>query len=518
MNKPWFTLVLAFVSGLFYFLAFAPYNYWPLICLSLVGLVYSVARAASAKQCFNYVFLWGLAAFFPGFQWVHVSVVEHSSTPAFFAWILVALLAAVIALVPATIFGLWFRYKNSHRLLQQTLLVIPLLWLIAELVRSWIFTGFPWLLAGSALLASPLEAWLPISSVYGTGFILMAFVCCVLLVIQRKQLTQAIIAMLLLISASILVSLPTWVEETGQVKTVSLVQGNVPQERKWLPEERWPTVDKYYDLTASEWGRDIVVWPEAAIPILKHHLQQAGVYQEYMRLVQESGTTLVLGLLQPAYESGRYYNGIYAINGSAKRAKQAVETSYFKRRLVIFGEYVPLESMLRGIIELLNLPMSTIVPGVENQNWLQANGSNVAAALCYEIAYPFLVRNNLVKGESSAEILLTLSNDAWFGNSIGPKQHAQIAQVRAKELGRPIIRSTNTGVTLIADHNGRVTAVLPQFTTEVLRGEVVLVHGMTPWAKWGSLLLWLTVLGWSCFLSLSYRIGKYNVRANLNKG
>ncbi len=502
LAKPKVQLGLAASSGLLYFLAFAPYNYWPLLLISLSGLVVVLQRATDAKQVLKNSLVWSLCAFFPGFQWVHVSVVEHSATPEPIAWILVGLLALVTGLIPSLTFWLWrkavIRWRCIPLMYESSVLIFPLLFMLAELMRSWIFTGFPWLLAGTALLESPLSAWLPVVSSFGAGFVVAVVAVLALELICKPQRVRSASLVAMLVLTTALLAQINWVQPTGDSKSVSLVQGNIPQERKWLPEERWPTVDKYLAMTEQEWGRDIIVWPEAAIPVVKHHLEQSGVYHEYQRLAQQHDSTLVLGLLQVAYETGRFYNGIYAIGET--------QSQYFKRRLVIFGEYVPLEFLFRGLIDFFNLPMSTIVPGIANQNWLQAANTDIAAALCYEIAYPFLVRNNLVKQQGVADVILTVSNDAWFGSSIGPKQHAQIAQIRAKELGRPLLRSTNTGVTLVADHQGRIQAKLPQFTDEVLRSNIQLVKGQTPWAKLGVWSIVGLVLVWCSIVTFAFSI------------
>jgi apolipoprotein N-acyltransferase len=166
---------------------------------------------------------------------------------------------------------------------------------------------------------------------------------------------------------------------------------------------------------------------------------------------------------------------------------------YHKRRLVPFGEYLPLDSLLRGLINFFDLPMSDFSPGPNKAAMIRAGEYKLAPFLCYEIVYPDLVRASAAE----ADILLTISNDTWFGDSNGPLQHMEMARMRALENGRYLIRSTNNGVTAFVDYKGQVTQQLPQFTQDVLRGEVKVMQGTTPFTRfghWPTLLLAFTLL------------------------
>jgi apolipoprotein N-acyltransferase len=476
-------IVALMLSGFLYVFAFAPYSFFFAAPLSIAGLIVLLAQSYSNKSAFYFGWAWGLTAFLPGLSWVRISISDFSATPAPIAWFLALLLVAVMA-VYIGLFAQVYRQIRIRWPVLNPIIVFPVLWLILELVRSWAFTGFPWLLVGSSALSTWFAAWLPFGSVYAASFIIVAIV--IGLVQWHKQKVFSSVMLGLVLVATFAINQIQWVVPTGATKQVSLVQGNIPQDRKWLPQERWPTVDKYIRLSQDEWQQDMIIWPEAALPILKEHLLATGTIEQILSRNKDNQSALITGLLQQAHASNRFYNGIYSLgNGSGQ---------YYKKRLVLFGEYVPLEWLFRGIIDFFNLPMSTIVPGEENQGWLQAADVTLAPALCYEIAYPFLVRGNLVKHNQLAGILLTISNDAWFGRSIGPLQHAEIASTRALELGRPLLRATNTGVTLVADHHGKIIKQLPQFKDGVLRSEVALVSGQTFWAQWGIWSLFLVVL------------------------
>src|SRR5690606_15506787 len=197
---------------------------------------------------------------------------------------------------------------------------------------------------------------------------------------------------------------------------------------------------------------DLIVWPETAVPILKDHAE--GYLEMMGRFAEDRQSALITGVpvRQPNAEGElRYYNGLTS-TGDA-------QGTYLKRKLVPFGEYVPLQELLRGLIAFFDLPMSDFARGPASQPPLLAKGYRVAPFICYEVVYPEFAADLA----ADSDILLTVSNDAWFGRSIGPLQHLQMAQMRALESGRWMIRATNNGVTVIIDPQGRVQQWLPQF-------------------------------------------------------
>ena len=269
-------------------------------------------------------------------------------------------------------------------------------------------------------------------------------------------------------------------------REVALVQGNIAQDTKWDPDTVVRTLETYVDLSRPHMDVDVLMWPEAAVTLL---LEQAGSFLDDMgqRMTQHGGA-LVTGIVSWRQEQGIRNLSVVAGNG---------EGVYVKRRLVPFGEYVPLEGLLRGLIGFFDLPMSHTEPGADRQPLLRVGDARIAMAICYEIVYPGLVREQA----QGANLLATISNDTWFGASIGPLQHLQMAQMRALELGRFMLRSTNNGVTALIDAQGRVVARLPQFEPGVLRGKVQLMTGETPYARFGDwpvrlLFVVLLGLGW----------------------
>jgi apolipoprotein N-acyltransferase len=274
----------------------------------------------------------------------------------------------------------------------------------------------------------------------------------------------------------------TWVQPRGTALTVALVQANIPQSVKWDPDSFRSTLDLYRELSAPHWQHsDIVFWPEAAIPAFYSNVQD--YFDSQAELAARFGHTLIAGVPSRA-PSGAAYNSAIALgNGSG---------FYHKQHLVPFGEYVPLEQLLRGAIQFFDLPMSDFAAGPNAQAPLHAGATSFAPYICYEVVYGDLVRH------ARADVLLTLSNDAWFGHSIGPLQHLQMAQMRALELGRYMVRATGNGVTALIDERGRITARALQFERTVLTGSIQPFTGLTPFARYGS---W-PILGF-CLLTLA---------------
>jgi apolipoprotein N-acyltransferase len=260
----------------------------------------------------------------------------------------------------------------------------------------------------------------------------------------------------------------------GDSRSVALVQGNIDQAVKWRPESRLPIIQTYLELSEPHWGADVMVWPETALTVMTDNA--TSVISALDSRGKEDQTALVLGL--PAVE--RIPQGDTVFRNTAVGLGTA-DGRYVKRRLVPFGEYVPFERLLRGLIEFFDLPMSHTESGAWRQPLIRLGQERAVLAICYEIVYPNLVRAQA----DDADVLITISNDTWFGASIGPLQHLQMARMRALETGRWLLRATNNGVTAIVDHRGQITGRLPQFAAAVLRGSYRIVDGDTPYTRLG---------------------------------
>ncbi|GAD80279.1 apolipoprotein N-acyltransferase [Vibrio ezurae] len=470
-------------------LSFAPYNLWPLAYISPL-LLFLLLSGQSWRYSALLGYLWGLGLFATGISWVHVSIDTFGGMPKIASVFLMTLLVAYLAIYSALFGALYSRFK-AHKTWFGALLVAPALWLICEWLRGWVFTGFPWLLLGYSQIDSPIAGLAPIGGVDFVGMAIVAIASTAALAIKRKNAKQLWVPVALFALCT-LSYFAHWVTpDNHRAQSVALIQGNVHQETKWLPSHRWPTIMMYMDHTRQNWDADIIIWPEAAIPAFE------GEVTEFMKSLDKAArmnnSAVITGVLtQEAQQT--YYNSVTTVGMTPSgEYDYLTQPHYYKHHLLPFGEFVPFEDILRPLAPFFNLPMSSFNRGEYIQNNIVAHGAHMVVALCYEIIFGQQLRDNIT---NDTDYILTLSNDAWFGDSIGPLQHMAIARMRALEFGMPVIRSTNNGVTAVVDYQGKITAELPQFKEDVLRTTVVPTNGKTPYVLLGGLPLkiWVFVI------------------------
>lgn len=470
----WLRVLMAPVAGALVPLSLAPYSWWAVGLLS-VALLAAATYRESARRCLILGLFFGFGMYGFGASWVYISINQFGSTSVPLALLLTSLFVAGLALcfsLPFYIYGRWFN-KTTLSLL----LGFPAIWVLNEWARSWFLTGFPWLYIGYAHLETPLAGWAPVLGVFGVGYIAV-YSSCVLLAMRlrafsmRAQLSALSVALLLWAGGAALRTVEWTTFDTKPI-AVGMAQGNIPQERKWDPLYLNETFRIFHNLSAPLWDLDWVIWPEAAIPLLYH--EALADLESLADQANKTDTAFITGILYDEQQKQEYYNSIVAVGKGSGIT--------FKTRLVPFGEYVPMERWLRGLIDFFNLPTSVINPGPKYVEGLQAKGVTIAPSICYEVVYPDLVASRAGK----ANVLLTVSNDSWFGHSIGPLQHFEMAQMRALETGRYMVRSTNNGVSGIIDPKGRVIVKGGRSTREAIVGKVFSASGITPFIFWKSL-------------------------------
>lgn len=463
--------LIALIAGLLYPFAFAPYDLWPL-ALASIALFWFTLKDTRGRDAVLTGFCYGLGLFGVGVSWLYVSIHTYGYTPVWLAIPLTGLFCAAMALYFALLGGL-------SSVLQHRLLAFAGLWLLLDWLRGWLFTGFPWLYPGYAMIDTPLARLAPVGGIWlvslATLLTALAPFAAARWRHHRTLLAMCVAAWL----ASLGVSSSLWVSPAGEPLPVTLVQGNIPQDIKWLTTQQQATRRIYQELTDTRAPGALVVWPESAIT--EFYQDALPFLRAEGDAVAAQGGALVSGIpWRVSNQSGyRYHNSIAVVSGG-----QGV---YHKQKLVPFGEYVPLESLIRGLIPFFDLPMSSFTPGSPTQQNLQVGEDIISPFICYEVLYPELVASR----SHGASLLLTVSNDAWFGSSIGPWQHFQMARMRALETGRWLIRGTNNGITAIIDVDGRVSDSLPQFERAVLNGTVVPMRGTTPFMITGGAPIWL---------------------------
>lgn len=460
-------------------LSFAPFNIWPAAFVGCGLAFWLLQDVRNWRTGFFYGWLIGVGKYAVGASWIYVSIHEQGGASESLASVLVGIFVAGMALFSA-LFGMLYSLfapipgSETGRGNVVKALVFAASWCIAEWTLTWFLTGFPWLFVGYGLMPTWLAGFAPVTGVFGLGFIacLLAAlgVLCVRGTTPLRIATGALAAALF--AGGFALGKLSWVA-LGEAQEVALVQGNVEQLTKWDPANRLPILEKYELLSEPHWGAKLIIWPEAALTLFAQ--QAAPWLASWQERGKAVGTTLVLGLPDVATAGNEFQNTAHALGAGSGR--------YVKRRLVPFGEYVPLESLLRGLIGFFDLPMSRSLAGKTDQPPLIAGEARLGLAICYEIAYPELVRDSA----ASSDVLVTISNDAWFGASIGPHQHLQLARMRALENGRYVLRATNNGLTAIINERGVVTATLPQFEPGVLRGSFRQASGFTPFTRLGQL-------------------------------
>ena len=463
------------LAGLVLPLAFSPFELFALAPLS-VAVLFFVWTRVEARRALLCGWVYGLASFGFGVFWIHESF-QFNHIALGWAIVLTGLLVMFLALYPALV-GYGVRRASAGEAIQLVVLM-PAAWVVAEWVRGWLFTGFTWLQLGYSQVGSPLDGLLPIGGILLASWAVAASAGLVVLAARAagRRRWRWLGVVLALWAASAGLGAIRWTGPAGDALAVALVQGNVPQGEKWLPRMREPTLARYLELTRAHWDADIVVWPESALPGLRDRFD---AYVEGLdREARANGTRVILGVPSLDRETLALFNSVIAVG--AARGDRDAEMTYHKRHLVPFGEYLPLDALVRPVTEALGLPVADFDPGADEQPLLEAAGHRLGVSVCYEIAFG----DEIVAALPEAAALVTVSNDAWFGSSIGPHQHMQIARARARETGRYLLRATNTGVTAIVAPDGTMSARVPQFETAVLAGEILPMQGMTPYARTG---------------------------------
>jgi apolipoprotein N-acyltransferase len=479
--------LVALLAGAAFPLALAPVDWWPSAIISMAVLSW-LLRSVPLRVGLCLFYLYGVGFYGVGVSWVFVSIHEHGGASNLLAALLVTLLVLALALFFLLQGYVYLRWCRSLRF--GLSLGFATVWVAREWLLTWFLTGFPWLFSGYGFIDSPMAGYGPVLGVLGISF-LVAWQAALLGALVRPAGATLARDRAVSIGAISLVWLGGWalqqqafVVPGPDTLQVSAVQGNIDQHTKWSRAMVRPIMQTYTDLSESEWQRDLVVWPEASVTVFREHADEfLDPIAERARL---NGAALLLGI-PDRDDQGRFLNSALVVG--------AGEGRYVKRRLVPFGEYVPLEQWLRGLITLFNLPMSRNVSGPEEQLPLRVGDHLISMSICYEVVYPELVRRSV----ATPDLLVTISNDTWFGASLGPWQHLQMARMRALENGRYMVRATNNGVTAVIDAQGNITGQLPQFKAAVLRADVPIMLGVTPYARWGLMGL-ATLIGalWVC--------------------
>jgi apolipoprotein N-acyltransferase len=466
--------LFAFSLGAFAVLGFAPFYFFPATIIALIGIVYLWAKAPSAKAGLALGFLFGLGLYTVGIYWIYISLHNFGGMPWWFAGFCTFCLCAFMALFPALV-G-YFSKRIGYLSISTAVL-----WGLSDWVRSWIFTGFPWLTIGySQTPHSPLAGYMPIIGVYGVSTITVGIAACFGIWLANKQQINlswrrnVITSITILVAAGAILKVLPWSSPVGKPFSASLIQGNIPQDIKWSPDAAHTTIAQYVAMATNSQA-DLIVLPETALPVIASQLDPA-IKDELSTHAQQYNSNIIVGMVDYNRNTQDYFNSAFSL-GSAP-----IQT-YSKNHLVPFGEFIPLKKIFGWIYrDWLNMPLSDLSRGGHQQQPMQLNNQKVAVNICYEDVFG----EEIISQLPEATILVNISNDAWYGQSYAADQHMQFSQARALETGRMVLRATNTGATAMIDQHGYVLAHAPHDITTTLNISAQGYKGTTPYVLWGN--------------------------------
>lgn len=486
-------MAIAWLAGAIFSFSLAPYGFWILALISPAIFYALIISPISNKKAFWIGEAYGMGYWCVGAFWLYNSIHTYGNVPAVLAILAIVVMGLGMGLFHALLAVLFNRFVGKQPL------AFASLWTLQEWLKTWVLSGFPWLFVGYAFTE---QAWLsslaPVFGVLAVSFVAVLFAASVVEAFRSRAGYLLLSLLPVLGGVALSVSAPEWTQaKQGKNLSVSLVQGNIPQEKKWLTELQGKTLEIYAKLSKTEWGSDVVIWPESSIPMFQTQAM------EFMtgigKIAEQTDTSWVVGVPfqdMQAFNAETdpyppFYNSVLAIGDGQAGV-------YKKQHLVPFGEYIPLSGML-NVFPSLTQGIMNFSRGEDGQQPLMVKGQKMGSAICYEVAYPDTTRKNAI----GTDFMMTMSNDAWFGTTAGPLQHLQMVQMRALETGRWFVRATNNGVTAIIDDKGHIVKQAPQFERTVLRGEVQAREGNTPYMSHGNkpvliivaMLLLLSVLG-----------------------
>ncbi|RZU97817.1 apolipoprotein N-acyltransferase [Spiribacter vilamensis] len=460
-------LPLALVAGALLALGFAPFGQAlaPVAALAIIFSRLTTIGTLRGALATGYVFGLGYAG--AGVYWIYHSIADYGGGP-LAGVVATAVLVALFALIPmiALVSGWWVGGGNR---LRTPLLALPLAWIGVEWIRSWLATGATWLSLGYTQIDTPLAHLAPVFGVVGVSLAVVMTAGAIAAWLAQPGTRRFALALgIALATVSVGLALDRdWTVPIDEPLSVSILQGNIGQARKWDPDERGAILGEYLQMTRDRFGDDLIVWPETALPVF---YQQATRWIDPLaREAADAGSSLVIGA--PVARDENRYNAV-VVPGDPPQF-------YEKRHLVPFGEYVPFRDIAGGVLDFVGTPLGDFSAG-QSAAPLRAAGHDLGVSICYEVTFGAEVADTL----PAADLLLNVSNDAWFGASTAPWQHLQMARMRALETGREMIRATNTGVSAFIDSRGAVRQAGPLFESAILSATVQPRAGTTPYVRW----------------------------------
>ena len=464
--------LLAALAGILFTLAFSPFDY-PYLAPLALSLLFASWQNTTPRRALLRGYLFGLGSFGLGVSWVYISIHDFGGANWLSSGLLTVLFFGFWAVFPALAGYFSVKILPDNRTLI-SVGVMPVVWLLIEYFRgNCLLNGFPWLQSTYSQLDTPLAGYIPIIGVYGTGFLVALTASSVAFIFQTRKHGLLLTAFIVTLWAtgSVLQTVK-WTHAIGKPVQVSLIQGNITQDQKWRPENKLKTLQLYKELTEAHWDSAVIIWPETSIPAYLSEVNE-WFLQPLSNAAKLHNTDLIVSLPTHGNSTDEKYNAVMTLGK---------ETGlYRKKHLLPFGEYLPWQPVSGFILNSLAIKLGNFTPGDIDQPLLKAGGYSFITSICYEDAFG----DADLTGLPDAAYLVNVTNDGWFGNSIEPHQHLQMARMRALETGRFMLRATNTGVTAVIAPDGKIISQAPLFTATVLTETITPMAGMTPYANRG---------------------------------
>ena len=467
----------ALAAGALTACAFAPLDWWPLAVICPAILLW-LWQGATPRQAACRGFWFNVGTFVAGTYWLYISIHITGAAPAWIALSLMLGLVAIMGLYHALLGYSVARWLPERGIIRW-LLAAPAAWLLIEWWRGWFLSGFSWLSLGYSQTDTWLAGFAPVIGVYGISALLLVCAGALTTIACGKgaeRVVGAVVLVLPWIAGAVLVRMD-WTHPSGPPVTVAVLQGAIPEDEKWLEANRDTTLKLYHDLTVSALGQRLIVMPESAPPDLANNIIPwiKDLYQQ----AHTHGSGLVFGVVRQSDDGLQYFNSVLGLDERV--------TWYDKSHLVPFAEFFPVPSFVRSWLRLMSLPYSDFTRGGDDQPPLLAGGLKLGTTVCYEDAYG----SSMLAVLHTADALVNVTNDGWFGRSSARYQHFQIVRMRALEAQRFLVRAANDGVSGVIGPHGEVVARAPEFRPVVLRSVITPRSGLPPYARVGN---WLVVI------------------------
>ena len=469
--------------GTLFTLGFAPFNFWPLTIISLGGYFF-LLQSTTYRQAILIGFFYGIGIYLTGISWLFVSIYYQGNIDLIWSLIITGVFITLLAIYN-TFQAIIYKFFETRSYLD-ALLVFPVSWIFIELIRGFLFTGFPWLVTGVVLGDTFLDGFMPIIGASGNTLyiaILAGVLNLIIAPLKKRPFNKLlIISVLVMVISGNLTKNIKWTNPVDSID-VSIYQPNLTLEKKWSFSGIEKTKEMMERAIDNANNSELIIFPETAL------IFNESVQKEWLDSIAKKALLKDVGLITGIIDRIETKEVVSSKIRNRLKGYGAAEGVYDKTHLVPFGEYIPFFSFLGPLLDILKLKLTNTEPG-SSYHVLKFGNIRISPSICYEIAFSNLV----LKTAINSDLLVTISNDTWFGRSIGPEQHLEIAQTRAIEHQKPLLRATNSGISAIVDKKGKIIAQQGFFEEKKLRGQIIINKGTTFYSKYGNIPLYALII------------------------